>query len=328
MREEAAMFRTRPTLLTLLSALLLPLGGAQAKSGCPLDLTCIDDARQAYDQALTLADRYGSDALLVVTDVDDTLLRTDQYLGSHAWFVWQADLLRQDPTSRSLAARSFDGLLAAQELIYSLGRMHPSQPELPSLVEDLQNRGIRVIALTSRGFDLRDATHRELGRNGYDLSRNPVPPRPGFAGDDPFPPYHPGNLRAARLTPAEAARFGLGEPRPVSYRNGLYMTAGQHKGAMLRCLMARTGWSFRALVFLDDQPANVRAMANAFPPGSGVDLHALVYAREGPWERETASAKARLTASTAWQRLAATLVEVFPSRLGLPQEMAVPAGSN
>jgi len=163
------MSRTRSTLLTLLEALLLPLGGAQARSGCPLDLTCIDDARQAYDRALTLSDRYGSDAVLVVTDVDDTLPRS---------------------------------------------------------------------------------------------------------------------------------------------------------------LLARTGWSFRALVFLDDQPANVRAMAEAFPTGGGVELHAFVYAREGPWETETASAEARLTASTAWQCLAATLVEVFPSRLGLPPAKAVPAGGD
>jgi hypothetical protein len=59
------MSRIRSTLLALLGALLLPLSGAQARSGCPFDLTCIDDARHAHDQALTLADRYGSDAVLV-----------------------------------------------------------------------------------------------------------------------------------------------------------------------------------------------------------------------------------------------------------------------
>jgi hypothetical protein len=101
----------------------------------------------------------------LVTDVDDTLLRADQYLGSHAWFAWQADLLGQDPASRALVAGSFDGLLAAQALIHALGRMRPPQPELPTLLEDLQNRGIRVIALTSRG--------RDPGR------QRPHPPRPG-----------------------------------------------------------------------------------------------------------------------------------------------------
>jgi len=246
------------------------------------------------------------------------LLTADQYLGSDDWFYWQKDLMRRNPASRALVSDSFDGLLAAQRLLYALGPMHTTQPDLPALLDDLQNRGIRLIALTARSFKVRDVTRRELLRNGYDLSRNPLPPRPGFVGDDPFLPYHPGNLRAAGLSPGEAARLGLGEPRPVSYRSGLYMTAGQHKGAMLRSLLARAGLEFRALVFLDDRPGNVHAMADAYPEGGGTELSAYVYNREEPWDGEAESAAARRAACVAWNRLATTLVEIFPSRRGLP----------
>jgi hypothetical protein len=103
----------------------------------------------------------------------------------------------------------------------------------------------------------------------------------------------------------------------VSYRNGLYMTAGQHKGAMLRGLLARAGLEFRALVFLDDWPGNVRAMRDAFSERKGTELFAYVYDREGPWDGEAESASARQAASAAWNRLAATLAEVFPSRRGM-----------
>jgi len=303
--------------LALLAALLLPIGGAPAKSACPLDLSCTEDARVAHDEALALASKYGADAVLVVVDIDSTLLEMDQYLGSWAWFDWQADLLRRDPTSAALVSNSFEGLLAAQGLLHALSQMHPTERDLPALVENLQNRGIRLIALTSRGFDVRDATRRELLRNGYDLGRNPIPPRPGFLGDDPFLPYPQGYPEAIGLSTTEADQFGLRKPRAVSYRNGLFMTAGQHKGAMLRSLLARTGRDFRAIVFLDDQPRNVRAMAEAYPEESGTQLHAYVYTREGPWHAAADSARSRLAAVSAWNRLAKTLTEVFPSRRGV-----------
>jgi hypothetical protein len=307
----------RYALLILLAAVLSPLAALQARSDCPVDLRCTDDARIAHAEAMSLAEREGTDSVLVVFDIDDTLLTMDQELGSHAWFTWQQELLDRDPASHALVAGNFGGLLAAQDLLYTLSRMHPPQPDLPALVEDLQNRGIRLIALTSRGHDLRDATRRELLRNGYDLGRNPIAPRPGFVGDDPYLPYQPGNLAARGLTGEGAARFGLGSPRPVSYRNGIYLTAGQHKGAMLRSLLARTGRDFRAIVFLDDSEEKVRDMIDAFPPASGRELKALVYTRAAPLAAAFSSATARTAAISAWNRLAATLVEVFPSRRGL-----------
>ncbi len=304
-------------LLILLVVVLSPLAALQARPHCPVDLRCTDDARVAHAEALALADREGADDVLVVVDIDDTLLTMDQDLGSKAWFAWQRELLHRDPASHALAARDFGGLLAAQDLFYTLSRMHPTQPDLPAMVEDLQNRGVRLIALTSRGHDLRDATRRELLRNGYDLGRNAIAPRPGFVANDPYLPYQRGNLAASGLTAEAAARFGLGSPRPVSYRNGIYLTAGQHKGAMLRNLLARTGHDFRAIVFLDDSEEKVRDMIDAFPPASGPELRALVYTRTARLATAFSSATARAATVSAWNRLAATLLEVFPSRRGL-----------
>ena len=44
--------------------------------------------------------------------------------------------------------------------------MRPTQPDAAQLVQRLQDDGLNVIALTSRGPDFRLATFRELRRNG------------------------------------------------------------------------------------------------------------------------------------------------------------------
>jgi hypothetical protein len=81
--------------------------------------------------------------------------------------------------------------------------------------------------------------------------------------------------------------------------------------------LARTGRDFRGIVFLDDSEEKVRDMIDAFPPASGRELKALVYTRAAPLAATFSSATARAAAVAAWNRLASTLVEVFPTRWGL-----------
>ena len=56
----------------------------------------------------------GAANVLVVLDIDNTLLATDQDLGGDAWFNWQAGLLKSEPKSEHLVAKSFGGLLRVQ----------------------------------------------------------------------------------------------------------------------------------------------------------------------------------------------------------------------
>ena len=54
----------------------------------------------------------------------------DNDLGSDQWFEWQKYLLENEPKSPHLVAKTFDGLLEAQGILYNLGHMHPPQAEL------------------------------------------------------------------------------------------------------------------------------------------------------------------------------------------------------
>src|SRR5689334_15409715 len=49
--------------------------------------------------------------VLLVLDIDNTLLAMDTPLGSDQWFEWQRYLIDHDPSSKYLVAPTFEGLL-------------------------------------------------------------------------------------------------------------------------------------------------------------------------------------------------------------------------
>jgi hypothetical protein len=100
----------------------------------------------------------------------------------------------------------------------------------------------------------------------------------------------------------------------VSYRNGLYMTAGQHKGAMLRSLLHKTGTDIKAILSLDDHARHVRAVQDAFPPQSGIELRAYVFTRQAEKVAAFEEPAAKEAVTAQWDRLDQVIAEVFPSR--------------
>jgi hypothetical protein len=80
----------------------------------------------------------------------------------------------------------------------------------------------------------------------------------------------------------------LKQPRSVSYANGIYMTAGQHKGYMLKALLARAvvsaeqpteSRSFKAIVFVDDHDKHTNGLHDAYEHDS-IDLVTYHYMQE------------------------------------------------
>ena len=202
---------------------------------------------------------HGAQHVLLVLDIDNTIMAMNQDLGSDHWFEWQSFLLEQEPESPYLVADTFDRLLEVQGILYNLGRMHPPQPEQPAIIAELQALGVWTIILTSRGPEFRVATERELARCGYNLAATalPVPGVPGCS----YLAFDPENPERDGLTARELEMFKLQEPRPVSYQNGIFMTAGQHKGIMLLTLLHQSDREIRAIVYVDD---NVRHVGNVF----------------------------------------------------------------
>ena len=238
------------------------------------------DFALATQKAAELAVKYKTSRVLVVYDIDNTLLAMDQDLGSDQWFNWQASKIATGDLQDAVAS-DFSGLLSAQGKLYALSHMHTPEESTSALVAELQNQGFSTVVFTSRGSDLRDSTMRELKRSGFDFSKTSIGPKLGYAGT--YLPYQLESISDYGLSQEEIAKFKLGNPRPVSFMDGVFMGSGQHKGVMLRTLLWKAKKvkkrAYKAILFVDDGPKNADAIQAAFE-NEGVDVVTIRYNRE------------------------------------------------
>ncbi len=242
------------------------------------------------DKVAEFVTKHTQEQVLLVVDIDNTLLAMNQDLGSDQWFNWQVELQENEPDSPDLVAKKFSGLLDVQGTLFALSEMHAPEPDLPSLIKQIQGFGVTTVVLTSRGPNFRDTAERELGRNGYDFTESalPIDEKRGL-----FMPFDPDRPDAHGLS-TEITKTIKSRLRAVTYANGIYMTAGQHKGYMLRTLLARAipvaraipdrgtlhkSRSFQAIVFVDDHPRHTAKMCEAFEHAP-LDLVTFRYSRE------------------------------------------------
>jgi hypothetical protein len=159
-------------------------------------------------------------------------------------------------------ASTFNDMLAVQTWILNLTQMHATEERIPKDVAELGAKGVRLMVLTSRGPEMRDVTMRELNRNGFSFAQVAPGPERGFPGT--YLPYDVDRPEQAGLTAADVKEFGLGKSADVSFTNGVMLTQGQHKGVMLRTLLAKLGQSFAAIFFVDDRQHHSDGIQAAF----------------------------------------------------------------
>lgn len=259
--------------LSIVPGLLLLLSGLATASEYR-ETTDFADAAAAVE---AYADQYGPECTLLVIDIDNTMLAMEEDLGSDQWFEWQEFLLEHEPDSPHLVATDFGALLKAQGVLFDRGKMRPPQPDLPEMIQQLQARGVPTLVLTSRGPDFRAATERELARNGYDFTGSVLPTSGVPRGE--FLPYDPLNMSGVGLSSYEAELYRLRAPRPASFANGVFMTAGQHKGAMLLTMLHKADRKPKAVVFIDDHGRHVHRVYDAMVR-RGIETTVFHYHRE------------------------------------------------
>ena len=228
-------------------------------------------------------------------DIDNTLLAMEQGLGSDQWYYWQKDLAKEDPCSGDLVSNRF----SVQGAVYFASAMRPTQADAAQQIRRLQDAGLTVIALTSRGPDYSLQTFRELRRNDISFWTGALPPKRGYPG-----PFFPG-----------------GGTRAALYQDGVFLTAGQHKGDMLKALLDKTGTgSPTVVVMADDKAENLRAVMETFE-GSGTAVHAWRYSRE---DANVASLDTR-EAAAQWDAVKPALMKIEqifgPDNFDLPAQV-------
>lgn len=235
---------------------------------------------EVQSEALRLSASYGKEKVLLVFDIDNTLLAMQRDLGSDQWYAWQRSLPEHDPWRVS-------HLLQTQGFLYDVSSMRATEPVCqPKVVRQLQQAGFTTLLLTSRGHEFRDPTRRELLANGYDFRESTLTPRAGYP--DSYSPYDVSLIEQSGISRQEAEQWIPGDggepfakPRPVSYQQGVYMTAGQNKGVMLRMILHKSDnvGKYSAIVFVDDQPRHTEHVRQAFA-NQNVELVTFRYTRE------------------------------------------------
>lgn len=218
--------------------------------------------KDVESKALELGKKLGVKNVLVVFDIDNTIMTMPQDLGSDQWFSWlYDDCIKQKNVGGHCLTKDMGELLDIQGQIFSLSNMLPTEHITTSVVKNLQKKGHSVILLTSRGPEFRSVTQRSLRQNDMWFESSAI----GEGSPGTYYPYDVKKASKYGLTQEDISKANLKEKgRPVSYMNGIYMTAGQHKGAMLKLLLHKTKKQFKAIVFADDHSKHTTRMEDIF----------------------------------------------------------------
>lgn len=228
--------------------------------------------------ASRLGGHYGHQNVLIVFDLDNTLLAGVNELGSDQWYDWQSRLSKAAPCDPAVVSDR----LALQGALFHLGSMRRTEDGIPERIERLHANGHPVMLLTARGSEFRLPTFREMRRNG--ISFADTMPQPSQSG-----------LQSL-----------AGAKRPILYEQGAMLVAGQHKGNMLLGLFDHFGWPYpKAVVFADDKQKNIDAVAQALRKA---DIPGSLFRYDGELPRVEAFDEEAATA---------TLEALYPSLLTL-----------
>lgn len=239
-----------------------------------------------------LNNQYGAENVLIVVDIDNTLLTSTVDLGSDTWYLWQRGKLDLKPSASQEVKCLFEDSIG---LLYELVPMMPTEKSVPSYVKQWQAKGNTLFALTSRAPKYRAATERELARAGINLESSALAPRGQTA-----PVYR------------EVV------DREISYMKGVMMTSGLNKGEMLAYILEKTGREFDAFVFVDDSKKNIVNVFNQYKNNHTIDRNIYHYVNiehERAQQHGSIITEAQAEKMTNdWRALNKTLNSLFPER--------------
>lgn len=177
---------------------------------------------------------------LVILDLDNTVMKTVQTLGSDQWFEYQlertvAELIKSGLSQADGKERGLRETLALWKQVQRTTKMIPVEESTPELLARTQKAGIRIMGLTARPTDLSETTQKQLKSMGVDLGAETL-----FKGE-------------ITLTENTDVNYVAG------FRGGILFSGNNKKGGMLVRLLADPRVTFKPskIIFVDDKKRNV-----------------------------------------------------------------------
>lgn len=135
------------------------------------------DIRQAPTMADALSDVDGDS--LVVFDLDNTVMMPPQTLGGEEWYDYFVDKRTKEFETTGLSPaqareKAIDRGLKEWTQFHLVAKVIPVELDTPKLIEGIQSKGAKTMALTARPIELADSTVAQLRSIGIDFSKSTV----------------------------------------------------------------------------------------------------------------------------------------------------------
>ncbi len=164
----------------------------------------------------------------IVFDIDNTLIEPIQELGTDQWFYLQlASYLENGMLFKAALSKA----LAEWHAIQFLTKVNIVEKGSDEIVFDLQNKGFKIIGLTTRGFVMSHCTRDQLESVKIDLSIN---------------------------SPVDTHYFFQNGDREVLFHKGILYTQASHKGNAFFTLLEKMNYRPAHIVFINDKATHIR----------------------------------------------------------------------
>jgi len=167
-------------------------------------------------------EQYIDEKTLVVFDLDNTLIRPKQMLGSDEWFCFYFNKKIDEYGDRDRAEKAALSLWLA---IHTVSSMQCIEPCTQSVIKKLQQKGIPLMVLTVRNSNAVNVSIRQLHSVHLDFSKT-------------APVEHPVNLHGIDC---------------VRYEKGVLFVADHNKGEALLQFLQQHSLQPEKIVFIDDK---------------------------------------------------------------------------
>lgn len=180
---------------------------------------------------------FAPEEVLVVFDIDNTLIEPVGTVGSDQWFYYLYSIYKMQGLNEK---QQDEKAVKVWNQVQSKIQVHAVEPETPQVIAKLQKDGYRTLALTARELALADTTASQLQSVQIDLSRS----------------FESGDFRIAKKD--------LGtEDDALFHRGVLSVSEKNNKGTVLSAFIARLGLKPKKVVYIDDKLKHVRNLAAA-----------------------------------------------------------------
>jgi hypothetical protein len=186
------------------------------------------------------ANKENKEDILVIFDIDDTLLEAVNFVGSTKWYDWQRGRKVFDAKGNAVSVQKHETyycMFSTLGTLFDLGTFKLTQPDAAKIIKDINTHDLML--LTARTYNYRRATERELNLNGLDFTAKHL------------------------LKNQQSLDFTLNDKKRtdrVTYQNGLVMSSGLNKGMVLKEILSRVNKTYKSIYFVDDSRINITNM--------------------------------------------------------------------